>query len=110
LILLGQNRVYDTARLGGAGGSFTSDEMAEMNSRQADPTSKDDDRRNVVLDLAGDEGSVGDLSSKIADPLKWEVEKSDRPFLSAASPPTFGQLYKRDSRVGRDTDDLANKG
>ena len=38
--------------LGGAGGSFTSDEwMAAMNSRQADPTSKDDERRNVVLDL-----------------------------------------------------------
>jgi hypothetical protein len=97
--------------LGGAGGSYTSDEsMAAMNSRQADPTSKDDERRNVVLDLGGDEGPVADLGQSIGDPLKREVEKLDRPFLSAASPPTFGQLYKRDGRVGRDTDDLANKG
>jgi hypothetical protein len=39
-----------------------------MNSRQADPTSKDDERRNVVLDLAGDEGSVEDLSTSLDKP------------------------------------------
>jgi hypothetical protein len=85
--------------LGGAGGSYTSDEsMAAMNSRQADPTSKDDDRRNVVLDLAGDEGSVDDLKLK-------EVGKSDGPFVAAATAPlTFGTLYKRDGRAGRDAD------
>src|SRR3954447_10827369 len=58
--------------LGGAGGSFTSDEsMAAMNSRSADPTSKDDERRNVVLDLGGDEGSVDDL--KLALQLRYPI-------------------------------------
>jgi hypothetical protein len=85
--------------------------MAAMNSRQADPTSKDDERRNVVLDLAGDEESVDGLSTKLGDPLKREVGKSDGPFVGAATAPqTFGTLYKRDVRLGRDADDLANKG
>jgi hypothetical protein len=92
--------------LGGAGGSFTSDEtMAAMNSRSADPTSKDDDRRNVVLDLSGDEGAVdSDLSNNLEDPLKRKVAKGDRPFPVTGSAPTFGQLYKRDGRAGRDAD------
>jgi hypothetical protein len=60
--------------LGGAGGSYTSDEsMVAMISRSADPTSKDEERRNMVLDLGGDEGSVGDLSDDTGDPLKREV-------------------------------------
>jgi hypothetical protein len=80
--------------LGGAGGSFTSDEsMAAMNSRSADPTSKDDERRNVVLDLGGDEGSVADLSTSLDKPKK-EVEKFDRPFVVLGSPTTFGELCK----------------
>jgi hypothetical protein len=90
--------------LGGAGGSYTSDEsMAAMNTRQADPTSKDDDRRNVVLDLAGDEGSVADLSTSLDKPKKG-VEKLDRPFGVLGSPTTFGALYKSDGRAGRDAD------
>ena len=92
------------ALLGGAGGSYTSDEsMAAMNTRQADPTSKDDDRRNVVLDLAGDEGSVADLSTSLDKPKK-EVEKFDRPFPVNGFAATFGQLYKSDGRAGRDAD------
>jgi hypothetical protein len=80
------------------GGSFKSDEsMAAMNVRSAEPTSKDDERRNVVLDLGGDKGSVDDLKLK-------EVEKFDRPFPVTGSAPTFGQLYKRDGRAGRDAD------
>ena len=80
--------------LGGAGGSFTSDEsMAAMNSRSADPTSKDDERRNVVLDLAGDEGSVDDLSTNLDKPQE-EVEKFDRPFVVLGSPTTFGRSTK----------------
>jgi hypothetical protein len=71
--------------------------MAAMNVRSADPTSKDDERRNVALDLAGDEGSVGDL--KLGKPGQ-EVEKFDRPFPVTGSAPTFGQLYKRDGRAG----------
>ncbi|UEM24372.1 hypothetical protein JL100_032635 (plasmid) [Skermanella mucosa] len=91
--------------LGGAGGSYTSDEsMAAMNVRSADPTSKDDERRNVVLDLDGDEGAVdGNLSDNLDDPMK-EVEKFDRPFVGSGSPTTFGALWKRDGRAGRDAD------
>ncbi|UEM18667.1 phage portal protein [Skermanella mucosa] len=91
--------------LGGAGGSYTSDEsMAAMNVRSADPTSKDDERRNVVLDLDGDGGAVdGNLSDNLDDPTK-EVEKLDRPFVVLGSPTTFGPLYKRDGRAGRDAD------
>jgi hypothetical protein len=77
--------------------------MAAMNSRSADPTSKDDERRNVVLDLGGDEGSVADLSTSL-DKSKKEVEKFDRPFEVLGSPTTFGALYKRDGRAGRDGD------
>jgi hypothetical protein len=67
--------------------------MAAMNSRSADPTSKDDERRNVVLDLGGDEGSVDDLSTRLDKPKK-EVEKFDRPFVVLGSPATFGELCK----------------
>ena len=58
--------------LGGAGGSFTSDEtgLAAMNVKSADPNSKSEERRNTVLDLAGDEGAVRDLSLDTSDPLK----------------------------------------
>ena len=91
--------------LGGAGGSFTSDElMAAMNSRSADPTSKDDERRNIVLDLGGDEGSVDDLSTSLDKPkrrlrsstaLSWfwvlrqHSERSTKETVEPAEMPTI---------------------
>jgi hypothetical protein len=97
--------------LGGAGGSFTSDEsMAAMNSRSADPTSKDDDRRNVVLDLSGDEGSVDDLSDDIGDPLKPELDKLDRPFSGLLCCQSSGSSKKAvETGRGADGDGLVNE-
>ena len=57
----------------------------------------------MVLDLAGDEGSVADLSTSLDKPKK-EVEKFDRPFRGFGFAATFGQLYKSDGRAGRDAD------